>query len=134
MEINKFEKLLKKDRNWLSKYGGFITLFIILIFLFGIFYVQIPIYKPVNTEDDQILKIELNKHNEIGEVGDTIKMKSLSQGDIYVQILNYKTLENSKIIYFEFLDKNIKVSDLKVVVEEKSLLKTLLTPLLPNKS
>ncbi len=130
MENNKFEKLLNRDRNWLSKYGGFITLLIIFIFIVGITYVQIPVYLPVNVEDNQTLDIELNKHNRIGKIGDTIKLKSLSHGNIYVHILDSKGLEHSKIYNLEIISKDLEVGELKIVTEEKSLLKTLLTPLL----
>ncbi|WP_189702678.1 hypothetical protein [Subsaximicrobium wynnwilliamsii] len=44
MENKKFEILLESDRNWVSRYGGFVSLFLIIMLFEALIGIEIPLY------------------------------------------------------------------------------------------
>ena len=133
MDNKKFETLLKEDRNWLSKYGGFISLVIIVLLILGVFLIKIPEYGYVQFSKNNVPFIEINNEYFIGNIGDSINIDNPLINDEVLIIDKIKTEKEVTIISFKPTNKNLNLKNLRIISNEKTLLKSLLNPLLPKK-
>jgi hypothetical protein len=133
MDNKKFETLLKEDRNWLSKYGGFISLVIIVLLILGVFLIKIPEYGYVQFSKNNVPFIEINNEYFIGNIGDSINIDNPLINDGVLIIDKIKTEKEVIIISFKPTNKNLSSKNLRIISNEKTLLKSLLNPLLPKK-
>jgi hypothetical protein len=138
MDNTKFEILLREDRNWLSKYGGFLSLIIIVILIFGVFWIKVPEYEYLKFSKKNTPFIEVNKDQFVGKIGDPVMIDNHIINDMVLIIdrINNNNNNNNKdlmIIYFKSTNVNLSKKNLRIITHKKSLLKSLLNPLLPNK-
>jgi hypothetical protein len=132
MENKRFEILLKEDKNWLSKYGGFISLIIIILLVLGIFWIKIPEYEYLRFSKNNVPYIEVSKDRYIGEIGDSVMIDNhIIDGKILI-IHEINNDNDFRIIYFKSINKSLSKENLKIITNKKTLLKSLLNPLLPN--
>jgi len=128
MDSKKFEILLKKDRNWLSKYGGFISLTIITFLIIGIIYIKVPQYQYVNTINNTVSPVKIKKSDYFTVVGDTIVLKN-SRGKILTLVVDSIYSENeNNTLHFKVIKGDLSLNDYRFIIEEQSLLETLIAP------
>lgn len=131
MDTIDFELLLKKDRNWLSKYGGFISLIIICALLAGIIYIKVPEYRDLSTSDG-IAMVEINKNNFIAATGDIIYMSNESAKEYPFIVDSIQMTNEKEIFYFNKQDTSVKDGNFRFVIKERSLLESLMSPFIKH--
>lgn len=127
MDTMDFELSLKKDRNWLSKYGGFISLIIIFSLLIGIVWIKVPEYRDVNiSKGIAIMEIKKNDFKIIA--GDSIFMSNEVAKEQLFIIDSVKTTDTKKTLYFTKTNTLVPDGNFRLLVKERSLLKSLMSP------
>lgn len=127
MENKRFEILLKKDRNWLSKYGGFISMIIVIVIVFGIFWIKIPEYQKIIISKDMVSSIKINKGFFHASIGDSLFVINNNE-DIILVVDSIKTEKESTIFYFKAIKHDLYSNDYKFIIREQSLLECLMEP------
>lgn len=127
MDNQKFEILLNKDRNWLSRYGGFVSLLLIAVLIAAIIGIDIPKYEPIQWDTKGYYYISIQDEiSQSRKLGDTIKADT---NDLFV--LTDVQRENEKTIWhLVSLSENKNIIHSKYLIENQSLLKSLIEPVL----
>ncbi|KZS42417.1 hypothetical protein AWE51_02955 [Aquimarina aggregata] len=128
MSNRKFEILVLENRNGLSKYGGIISLVIIGLLVFGIFWVKIPEYQKVIITTNSVAKVTLNQSNISKKSGDSIVVRNDKQ-ESKVLIIDTINIQNGKTtLFFKLLDSDLETAAYKLIVKEVSLFESLISP------
>lgn len=121
----KFESLLKSNRNWLSKYGGMISVMIIILLIYGILQIQIPQYERIEAEAENTFAISSNTITSIKK-GDVIFVENIEGIKIKLTILKVqKEAKKNHIQYASNKQLSIK-ENYKLIVAQNSLLKSIM--------
>lgn len=133
MDNKKFEILLEEDRNWLSKYGGFISLIIIIFLISGVFIIKIPEYNYLSfTKEKNIPYLKIKRNNFSINVGDSLKLSNQKFADKFLIVDSVKIERKYKIIFLKN-GKNSNKESSRLIVNENTLLQSLLNPFLVEK-
>ena len=131
MSDRKFEVLLNRNRNWLSRYGGFISLVLIVILVIGILKIEIPNYQSLNidTNSEGLAYIKVEKENGSFQLKDIVKAEVTGEVPVSFEVVRIDTKVNQEVkhVFLKTNEKNITVTkELRVIIEKKSLLESLL--------
>lgn len=125
MDNQKFEVLLSKDRNWLSRYGGFVSLLLIAALVVAIVGIEIPKYEQIVKDTDGHYHISIQDEiNRPFALGDTLVADT---NDLFL-IIDIKKEDEKKTVRLVSLSKDKNTVNGRYLIENQSLLKSLLEP------
>ena len=125
---HKFESLLKSNRNWLSKYGGMISVIIIILLIYGVFQIQIPQYERVETEAANTFTIASNSIANLKK-GDVIFVENIEGVETELTILEVQKKAKKKYVKYTSNQQLSVNENYKLIVAQNSLLKSLMSSL-----
>jgi hypothetical protein len=128
MDTKDFELLLKKDRNWLSKYGGFISLIIIGALFFGIIWIKVPEYTYITISKSTPAMIKLNKDYFNAAIGDSILISNDNKKQHVLIVDSINTTSDKETFYLNKKSNHIVDGEFRFIVKERSLLESLMSP------
>jgi len=132
MSERKFEVLLNRNRNWLSRYGGFISLVLIVILVIGILKIEIPSYQSLNIDTDNkgLAYLQVEKGNSSFQLKDIVKAEVTGEVPVNFEVIRIdsKTNKEVKYVFLKTKEENITIKkDIRVIIERKSLLESLVS-------
>lgn len=121
---HKFELLLKNNRNWLSKYGGLISICIIAILIYGVFQIRIPQYETVAVVNKNVVSIPAASTLQLTE-GDALEVENI-EGDTFVLTILTATQKETQQWVTYTSNTDLDTSEhYRTIIAEYSLLKSL---------
>jgi len=121
---HKFELLLKNNRNWLSKYGGLISVCIIAILIYGVFQIRIPQYEMVAVVEKNIVSIPAASTLQVAK-GDILEVENVKGDTFALTIVATAEKETQNWITYTS-DTHLDATEAyKTIIAEHSLLKSL---------
>lgn len=129
MSERKFDILLNRDRNWLSRYGGFISLVLIILLVIGILKIEIPNYQSliIDTDSEGLAYVQVEKGNNSFQLKDIVKAEVTGDTPVNFEVIRIdETNEQVKFVFLKTEEENIITKkDLRVIIQRKSLLESL---------
>lgn len=121
---DRFETLLKSNRNWLSKYGGLISVLIIILLIYGILQIQIPQYVPAKLSASNVITLPSNTMPNL-EKGNVLHVQNIEGIETALTVVSIDLEKQKKHIQYTTAIQLNADADYKVIVAKHSLLNSI---------
>ncbi|EDP96422.1 hypothetical protein U8527_09935 [Kordia algicida OT-1] len=120
----KFESLLKNNRNWLSKYGGLISVCIIGLLIYGVFQIRIPKYELVEIVEKNTVSIPAETAPKLTK-GAILEVQNVAGEEIALTVVSSESKNDKNYIKYTATETLAADTQYKIIIAEHSLLKSI---------
>lgn len=120
----KFESLLKNNRNWLSKYGGLISVCIIMLLIYGVLQIRIPKYELVEVVETNMVSIPSETNLALTK-GAILEVQNIAGEEIALTVVSSESKNDKSFIKYTATETLAVNTHYKIIIAEQSLLKSI---------